>query len=122
MAEIAYGLTILAIKCSILCLYYRIFPQLWLQRSLLGLGGFLAAYAVTQSLVSVFQCTPVESLWGAAPKKHCINYPVLVKVGGIVTILTDVITLSLPIPSLLKLNLSPTRKKLLIVTFLIGGM
>jgi hypothetical protein len=122
VAEVLYNAAIPVIKSSILLLYRRIFPQLWLNRALLVLGLFIVSYSVAQILADIFQCTPANSLWGERPKKYCINYPLLIKIGGIINILTDAAILALPIPSLWKLNLSTARKRLLIVMFLIGGM
>jgi hypothetical protein len=121
-AEIMYNAAIPFIKASILLLYHRIFPQQWMKRALILLGSFIVAYSVAQVFADIFQCTPVDSLWGASPKQHCIDYPLLIKVCGVINILTDVAILALPMPSLWKLNLSSSRKRLLMITFLIGGM
>ncbi|KAF2468387.1 uncharacterized protein BDR25DRAFT_205126, partial [Lindgomyces ingoldianus] len=122
VAEIMYNAAIPLIKSSILLLYHRIFPQRWLNQALLGLGLFIIAYSVAQILADIFQCTPVDSIWGASLKKHCIKYPMLIKICGIINILTDVAILALPIPSLWRLNLSAARKRLLLLMFLIGGI
>ncbi|KAF2704364.1 hypothetical protein K504DRAFT_442554 [Pleomassaria siparia CBS 279.74] len=122
VAEVTYTMAIPLIKCSILLLYHRIFPQKWLNLALLGLGFFITAYNLAQILATIFQCAPVDSLWGASPKEHCINVPLLIKICGTINILTDVAILALPIPSLWKLNLSVARKRLLIVMFSMGGI
>ncbi|KAF2108972.1 hypothetical protein BDV96DRAFT_652214 [Lophiotrema nucula] len=121
-AEVMYNAAIPVIKSSILLLYHRIFPQQWLNRALLFLGLFIVSYSVAQILADIFQCTPVNSLWGERPKEYCINYPMLIKICGIINILTDVAILALPMPSLWRLNLSTARKRLLMVMFLVGGI
>ncbi|KAF2245034.1 hypothetical protein BU26DRAFT_434462 [Trematosphaeria pertusa] len=121
-AEIIYNAAIPFIKVSILLLYHRIFPQQWLNRALLWLGSFILAYSIAQIFADIFQCIPVDSLWGASPNRYCINYPLLIKICGVINILTDVAILALPMPSLLKLNLSASRKRLLMITFSIGGI
>jgi hypothetical protein len=121
-AEIMYNAAIPFIKASILLLYHRIFPQLWMKRALLWLGFFILACSIAQIFADIFQCIPVGSLWGAHRKQYCINFPLLIKIFGVINILTDVAILALPMPSLWKLKLSESKKRLLLITFSIGGM
>lgn len=117
-----YNSAIPIIKTSILLLYRRIFPQRWLKWTLVGLGAFIIAYSVALVIADIFQCTPVDSLWGASPKKYCINFPLLIKISGVINILTDVAILAVPVMPLWSLKLSAARRRLLLLMFLIGGM
>ncbi|KAG9231230.1 hypothetical protein BJ875DRAFT_517754 [Amylocarpus encephaloides] len=92
-AKALYGTSIMVLKMSILFLYYRIiFVARWFTRCLM-LTGFVV----------------------------CINYGALLVSMGTLHVLTSIIILLLPVPILLKLEISKSNKLILIGLFGMGG-
>jgi hypothetical protein len=119
--EILYVVVTTTTKVSVLLLYHRIFPQPWLQKTVWWGCGFMAIHFFLFFFVVVFQCKPVTLVFDKMLEGTCIDfYPVILS-GAIVTILEDVVIISLPIPSLLKLNLK-LRKKISVILIMSVGM
>ena len=72
--------------------------------------------------MSILQCLPIAYGWDPAiPNGYCVNYGALVLATNICNIITDFAILILPVPYVLKLNLSAKKKKLVLITFVMGG-
>lgn len=56
------------------------------------------------------------------PHGHCGDLSVFFAVYGITNLITDIMVLSMPIPSLLRLNMDFWKKCSLLVTFAVGYM
>lgn len=54
------------------------------------------------------------------PDGHCGNQSAVFAVYGITNVITDIIVLSMPIPSLLKLKMAFWKKCSLLATFAVG--
>ena len=81
------------------------------------------AYSAGQFFTVIFQCTPVNYLWGKTiPGGHCFDSGILVIVGGALNAVTDVLMLILPIPVLWKLQMSTRKKWTVSAIFLMGGL
>jgi hypothetical protein len=109
-------------KISILILYHHIFPQRWFRQTLIGLGAFIIAYVISQTFSVIFQCIPIDSLWGASEARYCVNDEAVAISLGVANILTDIIMLVLPLPVLWNLQMSKSRKQLLTLIFTMGGL
>lgn len=110
------------IKFSILAMYGSIFPQKGFRWCLWAVASFMAFWAISCCFVAIFQCTPIEYGWNPTiPGGSCVNYGALVLVAGIFNIITDFVILTMPIPLVLKLNLSTQKKWMVILTFAVGG-
>ena len=118
---IAYNMTMLAIKFSIIYFYRRIFPQLWFKHALITTGFIVAGTAISQIPLSIVPCTPIESQWDSNVKGKCINLGAAILGLAISNIVTDVILLTLPMPLLWRLNVSTSQRRLLVSLFLLGG-
>ncbi|KAH6605229.1 integral membrane [Trichoderma cornu-damae] len=120
--ENLYCVCMAFLKFSILSLYHSIFPQKRFHYCLAAVAVFMVLWAVTCAFVAIFQCTPIAYGWDPTiAGGFCINYGALVLVAGILNIITDFVILAMPIPLVLKLNLSPQRKRMVILTFAMGG-
>ena len=111
-----------AIKMSILHFYRRMFPQQWFKYALLGTGATVAGSSIAQLPCDILQCVPVRSQWDPNVKGKCNNFGAIILGFGILNIITDVMTLVLPIPVIWRLKLSPARKRLVMSTFMLGGL
>lgn len=120
--EVFYCIGLAVIKCSILALYRRIFPQRTLHLVIYATAFVLMGWAIGNSFASIFQCVPVAAQWNTAIQGKCTDYGLQVLISGIINIATDFWVLAIPIPVVLKLNASRSRKAGIIATFLAGGV
>ncbi|KAI0010871.1 hypothetical protein F4779DRAFT_575771 [Xylariaceae sp. FL0662B] len=122
IGETIYFWSLASIKLSILCLYGAIFPVPHFHWYLRAVGTFMIAWTLQGTFVTIFQCTPIEYGWNRdIPGGFCINYGVMVLVAGICNIITDFVILLMPIPLVLKLQVSKQKKRIIIFTFALGG-
>ncbi|KAF6235596.1 hypothetical protein HO173_006279 [Letharia columbiana] len=117
----AYNLTMLAIKLSIVYFYRRIFPQRWFKHALIGTGAIVVGTALAQVPLDIVPCMPIASQWDRNVKGKCIDLGAAILGIAISNIITDVILLTLPMPLLWNLKVSPSRRRLLLSLFLLGG-
>jgi hypothetical protein len=108
------------VKCSILMLYNRIFRVLALQKTLIALGVMVLIWALTAFFCSVFLCYPIAFNWDPTIKGRCIDYGKVTLVIGIFNIFLDFALLTVPMPSVWKLNMSTRRKFLVSLIFAAG--
>lgn len=113
-----------AIKISILLLYRRVFPSRRLRILLIYYGVFLVIFLLAQVLSVIFQCSPVAALWDptAYPDARCDNYVPALILLAVVNVVTDLLTLAIPLPILWKLKVSSSRRWQLIAMFSLGGL
>lgn len=122
MGEIVYPLSLTFIKCSILCLYLRIFGvNQRFKRVTFGLLAIAAAWGIGVTAGAAFQCRPVAAAYDVLiTHKSCINVRDYFVASGITNILIDVGILVLPLPSLWKLQLATSRKLTISIIFMLG--
>ena len=122
MGEIVYPLLLTSIKCSILCLYLRIFGiNQRFRRVTYGLLGIAIAWGIGVTFGAAFQCEPVAAAYDALIlHKSCINVGHYFVASGIANILVDVGILALPLPSLWRLQLATRRKVTISIIFMLG--
>ena len=118
---LTYNTTLMSIKFSILYFYARLFPQRWFKRALIGTGIFTSGIAISQAPVDVVQCVPIRSQWDPNVKGKCIDFGTCILAIGIANIVTDIMILILPMPILRKLQVSASKKRMLMMVFLLGG-
>ncbi len=122
MAEMTYVLALTFSKCSILCLYLRIFginPRF--RKVTYGLTAIAVAWGTIVTAVAIFQCSPIAAAYDPLIlHKSCINVRDYFVVTGILNIVIDVAILILPMPSLWKLQLPTSRKLTLSIIFTLG--
>jgi hypothetical protein len=83
----------------------------------------LLAYCIAFSVATALQCIPLEYQWNKdIPGGKCFDVPLFWKSLSIPNIVTDVIILVLPIPTILRLRLSTPQKIGLFTVFLSGSM
>lgn len=108
-------------KMSLLILYIKVFPISRLttvSKVTCVTVGLLAASGV---LCTLLICQPIESNWNLdMPGRHCGSQKMVFGVYGVMSLITDVMVLALPIPSLLGLKLPMLRKVGLVTTFAVG--
>lgn len=119
-----YTAGIAAVKFSVLLLYHRIFPNPRFRILLWSVGGFILCYTVVQELMAMFQCRPISGAWdpNVYLKAECIKLNLEWVIMASFNVLTDVITLCLPLPLVWRLHIDKGRKYQLISVFLLGSL
>ncbi|KAL8658935.1 MAG: hypothetical protein Q9202_007352 [Teloschistes flavicans] len=120
--SIIYLVNIAAVKFSILLLYRRIFG---IDRafSVLSwcLAGLIFAYSLGGIFVVIFQCNPVHGFWDLMVPHTCIDFGTPATVTAVLNVITDFLTLALPMPLIWQLQMPFTRKLQLAGVFLLGA-
>lgn len=121
IALCTYPCSLLAIKLSLISLYRQIFPLPWLQKLSIPLALFITSYSVMQLPISIFQCVPIKAIWDSMINAKCIDLAAEITVMSIMSIITDVIVLVLPIRPVWGLQMSRSKKWQLSLIFALGG-
>jgi hypothetical protein len=112
------------IKISIICFYLRIFGdsksfriQSYILITILGLWALAGVFEIA------FLCKPFAYNWDSSIKGgHCGNREIPFKVTGAINVVTDFLTMALPIPQIIHLQLPVKRKLGLVVIFGLGTL
>ena len=122
ITEVFYTPAIAAVKLSALLLYRRIFPSNNFRKILWTAGCIILCYTIAQAAITIFQCVPISGAWDPAvhARAKCIPLHSVWVAMASMNVVTDVITLSLPLPQLWRLRIEKTQKFQLIGIFLLG--
>lgn len=121
--EILYPFAIVPIKCSISCLYIRLFG---IHKSFRWYNYILIIITILWGIINlfglIFQCSPVQEAWNPLnpTRKGCINLRLYLIGTNVPNVVLDFLLLVAPIHLIWGLHL-PMRKKLLIIAVLILG-
>ncbi|KAJ8127561.1 hypothetical protein O1611_g6074 [Lasiodiplodia mahajangana] len=117
-----YAATSALLKFSILSLYRELFRTsrtfclcTW------AVTALVTEWFVQVVLATNLQCIPISASWDPSVRGTCINYGIEALVAYLINISTDFIILSMPIPLILKLQVSKPQKWRLIISFATGG-
>ena len=121
---VLYTPATVAIKFSILLLYRRLFPNKLLKTFAQSIAGFLVLFALSQPLSIIIVCTPVAAAWDPSsyPDATCDNHTLALLLFAIMNACIDLLILVLPLPIIYRLQVTPTKKRLMIFMFLLGGL
>lgn len=109
-------------KLAMLCMFLRIFVSP-VQRGITYILMFvLCATAVADIIANYLQCIPLSHLWDPTGDGYCFNQNAYWRWGTFPNIVTDVFMIFLPIPTVLKIQLSWKDKIGVLLTFLVGGV
>ncbi|KAI0475638.1 hypothetical protein GGR56DRAFT_522241 [Xylariaceae sp. FL0804] len=119
---ILYGASMTCVKLSVLSFYGRIFPRNNFRTRLLLLVVFSIIWWILITLVSVFECIPVQKQWNAQIPGKCIPYLQLFIAIQVLNIVLNTAILALPISAITKLQMSRLNKISVAATFGLGGL
>lgn len=111
--SIEQALAILLLKLSILALYRRIFPSpRWsLLNILTGLMyTLLVGFYSSTALVKILGCIPREKIFHPEMSGNCVNIDVLLNICDAFDVVTDFLTLVLPVKTVRELDLGWMKK------------
>ncbi|KAL4869863.1 hypothetical protein BDV12DRAFT_70191 [Aspergillus spectabilis] len=122
--EALYITSIALSKISMLLLYLRLFPDETFRLASKFALAITTAWGLAILFTNIFSCQPLDYFWHMWDGEHegkCIDHPKLLWSHAIINIALDLVIIGLPMPTLLKLNLSWGRKAVICVMFA-GGV
>lgn len=119
---VVYALTVALIKVSILCLYHRIFASREMFIAAALLAALIIVYNTALVLVAFLQCIPLSKLWTRESGGKCISPQGAYVTLAIINVVTDFMILSLPIRSVIRLQMKWARKIQVFMAFGLGGI
>ncbi|KAI1157677.1 hypothetical protein F5B18DRAFT_644061 [Nemania serpens] len=122
-AELTYDGVIVFVKFSILALYWRIFSKnSGIKLPIAILSGIVGSWGIAVLLLTLLQCVPTRGFWDKTIEAACnVDSQKFLFGISIPNILIDLILLALPIPNVIRLNVSKNQKRVLVSLFLLGG-
>jgi hypothetical protein len=106
-----------------LLFYLRIFTDGTFKKWVLGLITVNIIYIIVFDFVVIFQCNPIEGAWlqwDGTFEGSCYNINIPGWTSGVSSIVLGVAEVILPIPRILKLNMTRARKFSLVGMFGVG--
>ncbi|KAF2415737.1 hypothetical protein EJ08DRAFT_739708 [Tothia fuscella] len=100
---------------SLLAFYHRFNRAAkikWFSWCIYGTLAFTCVIWTAFFLLTVFRCSPIRAFWTYPPEEgsHCVNDAVITFGGGTVKLIQDFWLTTLPIPLILRLQMSRERK------------
>ena len=121
--EVLYCVGTAAFKYSALLLFHRIFGSLPHFTAFLWCFAFVIfANNIAEIFLSVFQCTPVHKAWDTEVKGSCVPVHLAAVIPAAINVVTDVITVLIPVPIVWNLQMERNRKLQLVGIFLLSGL
>ncbi|KAI1370590.1 hypothetical protein F4677DRAFT_465074 [Hypoxylon crocopeplum] len=121
-AELTYTGVIVFVKFSILTLYWRIFNKTNIKLPISILAVTVLMWGIAVFLLTLLQCIPTRGFWNKTVEASCdVDSQKFLFAISIPNILIDVTLLTLPIPYVIRLNVSKSQKRAIVSMFLLGG-
>jgi hypothetical protein len=122
VAAVSYLISLTAIKISFCLLYKRLFAVTHVGWAYWLIIGVVSCQFIEELFVFIFQCSPVRKLVDATGtvQGRCLDLYVFYFVSFATRLATDIAIFMLPIPKLMKLQMSPGIKMGLILLFGLG--
>jgi hypothetical protein len=100
--------------------YYRILAVQRMKKIYIAAIIIVGCWSVSQLLVSVFVCQPINAFWDFSVQGKCVpNIPQwYINAAG--NIITDITVFLLPLPIIMRLKLQKTQKWVLVGIFCLG--
>lgn len=122
LSSIFYNACLGFIKVSVLALYKRLGDRM-LSRLSMVMIGVICCQAGANVLACIFQCSPVQAAYDITippEKQSCVDINAFYLANAAVNIFTDILTYTLPIPLVLKLQMPRRQKAGLAVILCLG--
>ncbi|GAB1310585.1 Rhodopsin domain-containing protein [Madurella fahalii] len=117
---VLYNGSLTATKLTFLLQYYRILGQGQMRKVITVAFVIVALWSISQLLVTIFNCTPIQKFWLPETPGTCIPNLPFWYINAAGNIVTDVIVFVVPLPALSRLNLRKGQKLALIGVFCLG--
>ncbi|KAG8162346.1 hypothetical protein KVR01_008111 [Diaporthe batatas] len=123
IAAVEYGFIIGITKAALLMLYRRVFSPTRrgaFDVTLLALMAVILGFYVSNTLVKIFECEPRRKAWDGAVPGRCVDLVAVLNISGGFNAVSDFVILLLPVHAVWKLQMSPSRRVLVILAFTFG--
>lgn len=123
VAAIEYGVMIGMVKLSVLWLYRRVFsPNKGSKFDItcVALIVMVIGFYGSTSIVKIWQCLPREKIWNKAVPGKCLQLKLILNISGAFNMVTDYLILLLPIQAVRSLQVSRTKRLLIVLAFTFG--
>lgn len=120
--QILYPLVVTAIKFSILFLYLRLSPFTGFRCLVIGHMILCTAGGVAASIITTLQCTPIAKAWNGRLPGVCFDQYSLSEGVVIFNLITNIMTILLPMPTIWHLQMPLRQRGLVLGIFSIGIM
>ncbi|KAE8154256.1 hypothetical protein BDV25DRAFT_126721 [Aspergillus avenaceus] len=118
---VMYGPTAYLTKVSLLWIMTRVFsPFRKVVKFIYIFLGIMLAYYVPAVIVKIRICSPITKFWLPDTEGTCLNQRAIILADAVVSMVSDLIILILPLPLTLGLQL-PTKKKMRVMGILGAG-
>jgi hypothetical protein len=114
---------ITSIKMAFLNLYLHIFPNFGLRNAIYIVMGIVVAFFFAFFFGVCFNCLPVSYIWTSwtgETKGSCLDFNSFGIACAVINIVLDVTVMALPLHEIMKLNLRPMKKVLVMLMFCTG--
>ncbi|KAJ5701434.1 hypothetical protein N7488_008982 [Penicillium malachiteum] len=119
---LAYVLALGTIKMSFCLLYLHIFPGKKFRIACWWLLAMVTAQMIAETLVVLFQCTPVHKAWDATGlvEGTCVNMNTFYYINFGIKLASDLTLFLMPIPKVIGLKMSVGKRAGIVVMFGLG--
>ncbi|KAL4750567.1 hypothetical protein BDW72DRAFT_213340 [Aspergillus terricola var. indicus] len=108
------------VKTSV-CWFYTRLGDKYLRRMSYIMFGIIACQATANVCTAAFQCRPIPKAWNTSLKGTCVNINVFYLANAALNILTDLLTYTLPVRVIFKLQM-PRKQKIALIFILCLGL
>lgn len=125
LAMIPYMLAEMFAQLSILAFYIRVFGKSseFVRKGTFVLMSISICFGIANTFSMIFQCTPIPffwTSWAGESTGSCIDINLFSWIRASIQIAVDVSILSLPLPSLIKLQMNRRKKFQVMLMFALG--
>ncbi|KAJ4393158.1 hypothetical protein N0V93_002365 [Gnomoniopsis smithogilvyi] len=120
LSIVLYNLTLAMVKLTFLFQYYRVLAVHQMKRVIWVGGTIIMLWAISQLLVVIFNCTPVQKFWETDLDGTCIPNLPFWYINAAGNIVTDLAIFIMPLPVLNRLQLRKKQKYFLLGIFSLG--
>ncbi|KAF7555921.1 hypothetical protein G7Z17_g1790 [Cylindrodendrum hubeiense] len=121
IAQTPYKVTVCLNKIAAILLYLRLFVSATFRKACFVAMAIIVAWSIGGVGATIWQCVPIEGAWNKAVEAKCIDSSKFWIAYAVMNILTDVMVLLLPLPSIMALQMGMRERLLLCSVFLLGG-
>ncbi|KAI9930819.1 hypothetical protein MW887_011577 [Aspergillus wentii] len=118
-----YALGVWFVKTSILLFYLRLSPEKRFRQMTFAIMAFVAVYSILSIFLFTFGCNPIAAQWDMTLMDHatCIDQLAFVYANAVFNVVSDVVTLVLPIRLCWSLQTRFRQKLLLMIVLVMGS-
>lgn len=118
--ELFYNPVLALVKASVLVFLLRLGGhKRSIRMAIYALNTVNAMLAIAIFLVTLFKCTPIDSVWEPEVKGTCVN-TIYYLITAVITVVTDILVLLLPFWIFLGLKMKTKVKAAVIAIFTLG--